>query len=212
MKFTTFALTFRPRLLDDDHVAKLAKWITQRSVYYHIVTEKKDGARHIHAALVLRKEMARSNLQTLLGRLFVLDPAERRHAWCLKVWYNGDWLQQYLDKNDDTVVVSSCLPESRRLDSYFPPVPSSDKPVDKKTRCSVYYRKLESLWNEYQPPHMEVNTVTVRNFLFKMMYAERVIDIIRDDKGVIQVARHLTRWLKKLDESTIELPPYEKEE
>jgi hypothetical protein len=44
------------------------------------------------------------------------------------------------------------------------------------------------------------------------MYSLRILPVIKDDKTIIQTARHLTRWLTKKEHSTIELPPFEKEE
>jgi len=54
--------------------------------------------------------------------------------------------------------------------------------------------------------------LTARDFLFNMMYNERCINVIRDDKAIVQTARHLVRWLNKATHSTIELAPFEKEE
>jgi len=45
-----------------------------------------------------------------------------------------------------------------------------------------------------------------------MMYAERVLPVMRDDKTIVQTARHLVRWLNKTSYSSIELAPFEKEE
>ena len=74
------------------------------------------------------------------------------------------------------------------------------------------YWELEKLWYEHSRPGIEVNTENVRHFLFSMMYNKRLINIIKDDKTIIQTARHLTRWINKVDYSTIELAPFEKEE
>jgi len=187
----------------------MTKWIRKHCLYYHVVTEKLDTDRHVHAALVLNKEMTKSNIITYWSRLFPnLTSEERRYCTEIKIWYNYDWLDQYLNKDDDTRVVQSSLPEAGFLNSYFP-----DKPTpERKSRCSPYYVKLEKLWFENITPGTHVNTVNVRNFLFDMMYSKRLIDVIRDDKGIVQVARHLTRFLNKSTTSTIELPPFEKEE
>lgn len=210
-KFSTYSITFRPRNgVDDDQIKRFDKWVRKQSIHYHVVTEKQDDKRHIHAAVVLNRPLTRSNVSTALSRLYPsLDSSEKRHAWCLKVWYNNDWLSEYLDKDDDTVVVCSCLPEIGHLESFYPP---KEDVSTRTARCSVYYHRLESLWYEHQATEVAVNTVNVRHFLFRMMYSLRVIDVIRDDKGIIQVARHLTRFLNKTEESTIELAPFETEE
>jgi len=216
LKFKTFAITIRPRDgIDDDAIAVVNDWIRKRCEYYHVVTEKTGSARHIHAALYLRLEITKSNMNTLLCRLgskIGLDNDEisvLRKG--LKILYSNDFVTSYLNKDDDTKVISTSLPESKFLDSWYPPKPLSR---NKKhiQRHSKYYWELEALWFQHKRPIEEVNTQNVRNFLFNMMYCKRLIPVIRDDKSIVQTARHLTRFINKKDESTIELAPFENEE
>lgn len=212
MKCSTFALTIRPRNgVTDSMISTIVNWIKSRCLYYLIVTEKLDSARHVHAGIVLKKEVTRSNLCMSLSRLLndSLDHEERRVFLSgIKIMYNDDWINNYLNKDDDTVIIESSLPEAGFLESYYP----VQETTTRKPRCSAYYVNLERLWYENKIPGTEVNTLVVRDFLFELMYNKRVIDIIRDDKGIVQVARHLVRFLKKATESTIELAPFEKEE
>lgn len=211
LKIHTFAVTFRP--LDgvtDDDVDKLTTWVKRKSDYYHIVTEKTGTERHVHAAVFLKDPMVHSNFSTLLVFLFKrLDATEKRvFRTGIKPMYNYDWVTNYLDKDDDTVVIASCLPESLYLESIFP----VQKKRGQKNSKNPYYDELETLWYTHVETHREINTVNARHFLFKMMYSERSIKILRDDKCIIQTARHLVRYLKRTDESTIALPPFEEEE
>lgn len=180
--------------------------------YYHVVTEKQGSQRHVHAGIVLKQPTTKSNLGVMVKRLFKdFDTAEQRVLLQgVKIMYNMDFIDHYLNKDDDTVVISTCLPEAGHMEKYFPPKPNTDAVRTKK--CSAYYHELEHLWYEHKQPHEEVNTMCVRDFLFKMMYSLRIIPVIRDDKTIIQTARHLCRWLNKSETSTIELPPFEKEE
>lgn len=212
MKFSTYALTFRPKDgVDDDQVQKLTAWISKRCVYYHIVTEKTGSARHLHAGLFLRTPITRSNIGVLLSRLFADLPSNEKRVWLngIKIMYNEDFIDKYLDKDDDTVVIASCLPEKGHLESYFP---SKPLPVERTRKCSAYYHELETLYYKFVEPHTDVNTMNVRNFLFKMMYSERCIPVIKDDKTIIQTARHLVRWINKAEYSTVVMPPFEQEE
>jgi len=215
-KFKTFAVTIRPRNgIDDDAVTVVTEWIRKRSQYYHVITEKTGSAKHIHAALYLRLEITKSNMNTLLCRLgkkIGLDNEEitvMRQG--LKILYSNDFVTTYLNKDDDTVVIATSLPEKQLLESWYPPKPL---PLNKKKvqRHSKYYWDLEALWFTHKRPIEECNTQNVRNFLFNMMYAKRLIPVIRDDKSIVQTARHLTRFINKKDESTIELAPFENEE
>lgn len=212
MKFSTYALTFRPKDgITDEQIDKLHEWIRKRSKYYHIVTEKTGSAKHLHAGLVLRVPVTRSNISVLLTRLFQGLNNEERRVWLngIKIMYNKDFIDNYLEKDDDTVVIASSLPENGCLDSYFPPKPAS---VQRTRKCSAYYHELETLYWQHVEVGTDVNTMNIRNFLFKMMYSERCIPVIKDDKTIIQTARHLVRWIKKEEYSTIVIPPFEREE
>ena len=212
-KFKTYAFTLRPQDgIDDEHIKKMEKFVRKNCEYYHLISEKTGYARHLHAALYLKKESSRSHLSVQFSRLFSdLSPTERTVMLKgLKVLYNNDWVTNYLDKDDDTVVIASNLPEKNHLEAWYPV--KQDIDANKKKKCSHYYWELEELWYKYQPVDAEVNTMVVRDFLFRMMYAERVLPVMRDDKTIVQTARHLVRWLNKTSYSSIELAPFEKEE
>lgn len=214
LKFKTFALTLRPlNGITDDQIEKLTSWIRKRSEHYHVITEKTGSARHLHSACYLKLAVSRSNFLVVYTRLlktFDLNWDELNVAKKgVVILYNNDFVTNYLNKDDDTQVVVSCLPEISRLESWYPLKPEVKKRVEKHSK---YYWQLESLWYKYTGPSYEINTPNVRDFLFKMMYSERCISVIKDDRQIIQTARHLTRWLKKEVNCPFELPPFEKEE
>lgn len=213
-KFSTFAFTLRPKDGISDNDIKLTMGFVRRTAeYYHVVTEKTGSQRHIHAAVVFKTPTSKGEVCTRLLRLFPeLSPEEKpvlRRG--VKIMYNMDFINNYLDKDDDTVILGSALPEAGCMESYFPPKPLSLEGT-KERKCSIYYHELERMWYENRQPHHDVTTVTTRDFLFEMMYDKRCLPVIRDDKQIIQTSRHLTRWLNKLSSSTIELPVFEKEE
>lgn len=212
--YKTFAITIRPKDgVSDQHVDKTMKWCRKHALYYHVITEKTGSQRHIHAGVFLNKEKKKNDVCIMLCGLFKDLTAEEKSVLRkgVKIMYNWDFIDNYLDKDDDTCVVGSNLPEERHIEGYFPP-----KPLEKKEgsarKCSLYYHELERMWYEHRNPAFEVTTVTTRDFLFEMMYDKRILPVIRDDKQIIQVSRHLTRWLNKVTSSSIELPVFEKEE
>lgn len=212
-KVKTFALTLRPEGgITDDQVSTLSQWVKKKCSYYYVITEKTGWQRHVHAGLIMPKAITRSNVVTMMMRLFSdLSPQEKtvfRNG--IKVMYSPDFMLNYMDKDDDTVVVEKNLPE-KALESYFPPKPEA-LPVRKAKKCSLMYHELERLWYERHTAEYEVNTRTVRDFLWKLMYDERVWPMIEDDKKKIQVSKNLTRWLNKHSSCMMELPEYEKEE
>lgn len=215
-KYRSYAITVRPKDgITDRQVTLFAKFVRKTCDHYHVVTEKTGHERHLHAGLFLKDATTRSNFVTRIQRLFKDLTTQEKSVLRqgIKIMYNVDFINTYLDKDDDTVVIESSLPEAGHLESFFPP-----KPVPKAVaakRCSLYYHELERLWFEHCPTDMEITTRTIRNFLFKMMYQKRCIPVIRDDKQIVQTARHLCRWLTQSEhcsDNAISLAPYEHEE
>lgn len=210
-KFVTFAFTVRPRDgVTDDHIQSFVKYIKSKCTYYYIITEKKDDERHIHAATVFKKPVTRSNVCTCIVRIFSdLSPEERKVLQQgVRVMYNSDFMNKYMEKDDDTVVIERNLPESGCIESFFPP------PLKKKTTTlsnHAMIKNLERLWHEYMLPHVEINTPNVRDFLFDMQYNKRRIGLM-EDKRMFQVSKWLVRWMNRTDRCKLELPPFEKEE
>jgi len=202
--YKTYAITVRPRAgITDDQVDRLSTWIRKQCEYYHVVTEKKDEQRHLHAALFLKTSKERKNvISMLLNQMKDLDGEERtvlRKG--VKLMYNMDYIDNYLDKDDETVKVISNLP-----DKYLG-FPEKEDSLDRK--ADPYYAKLEKLWYEHQHTGVEVCGQTCRDFLYDLMYNKRLIRIIADDKRIMQVARHLMRYLKKATVCNLEVPPWE---
>lgn len=215
-KFKTFAFTLRPRDgVTDKQIQKLNKYIRNKCEYWHVITEKTDDERHVHAALVMKEPTTRSNISTYLSRMYkdLEDDEHKVMLSGLKIMYNEDFIRKYMDKDDDTVVVDSNLPEEGFLESYFPPKPKEEGVKAKRQLAyHQYMKELEALWREHQPVHVEVNTENVRDFLFNMQYNKRLIGLI-DDKKLIQVSKWLTRWMNKVEWChTGFLPPFEHEE
>jgi len=211
---STFAITLRP--LDgvtDTQIDVLTTFVKQRCKYYYIITEKENESRHVHAGVFLDKAVTPCNFRTLLLRKFrtLSDPEQRVFRKGIVVMFNSDWINKYLHKGDDTVVIAQSLPEAGHLESYYPP-PLEATAGRARNSMNPYYAHLRTLWYQHSDPNRDINTENCRHFLFKMMYAMDLIKIIRDDKTIVQTARHLTRYLKKLEYSTIELPLYEHEE
>lgn len=214
-KGKTFAFTLRPRNgITNSDIVKMEKFVRSKCEYYHVITEKLDDERHIHAALILKSAMTRSDVSTYLKRMFKhLEPDEQKvMLQGLKVMYNSDFINNYLNKDDNTVVVASNLPEVGCLESYFTPKPPpKDVSLSRRLAFHSLMDELEKLWFEHVPPHLEKNTINARNFLFDMQYSKRLIGLM-DDKRMVQTSRWLVRWMNKSERCSFELPPFEKEE
>lgn len=213
-KFTSFAFTLRPRdgITNADR-DKFTAWAVKRSEYYSIVTEKLGSQRHVHAGLIFKVSVTRSNVCQLLKQLFSpsWSPEEIRVLFQgVKIMYNMDWIDNYLTKDDDTVLVAQCLPEAGHLESYFP---SKPPPKERSPRCSIKFHELEKLWYEHVPTWKEKNAANCRHFLWDIMYNKRIYPMVEEDRKQIQLSRNLSRWLNKEDECSfdIQLFPGEKD-
>lgn len=72
-----------------------------------------------------------------------------------------------------------------------------------KEAKEVDYHELERLWYAICPL-VEINLVSTCDFVFDMMYRRRILSVC-DDKSIIQISRHLNRWLKKMNRSNIDV-------
>lgn len=213
-KFTTYALTVRPRSgVTDNDISVLVRFIKKHCEYYYVITEKLSDERHIHAALFLKCSKTRSNVCTYVTRLYKHFDSEERNVLQkgVKILYSNSFLTEYMNKDDDTVVIERNLPELNVLDAYYPPKPIS---TDAKRRLNLHatMEQYESLWRTHVSSLTEVNTKTVRDFLFDMQYNERLIGLM-DDKKLIQHSRWFTRWFHRAQACPDSfLPPFESEE
>lgn len=212
-KFKTFAFTLNPRDgVSTAHLLLIEKYTRKHCEYYHVITEKTGSQRHIHAAWILKSPVTRSHVSMYMKRMFSdLDPIEQKvMLQGLKVMYNKDFIESYMDKNDDTVVICSNLPEKGSLETYFPPKKEKAKP-DRRLAYHQMMDDLEKLWHSHVSPHVEKNTANARDFLYDMQYNKRLIGLM-DDKKLNQVSRWLVRWMNKAETCLLDLPPFEKEE
>lgn len=198
MSHCSFAVTHRPRGgITDDDISLFTKWCRKQCAYFFVITEKEDEARHLHAALFLKKKTSHSNVANTILRVFKnLDVEERSVLRSgIKAMYNSDFITSYMEKGDDTVVIERNLPEVSTLDSYFADVP--DKRKRGPSAADPFYANLEKLWWEFKRPIEETNPSNLRNFLMNMMNKERRIRVISDNRKIFQISCALSRYINQ---------------
>lgn len=206
-KFSTYAITLRPiNGVTDIELEGFQKLVKRICSHYHVVTEKTGHERHIHAALYLKRECTRSNVSMIITRhckKFSYDDSERKVALQgVKIMYNHDWLEKYLDKDDSTEVICSDLGPRESLIAMYP-----EKPREKaKPKASLYYHHLEELWKEHEGDPDDFSIQDVHGFMFRMMYHDRLINVTRDDRTLTNVTKNLYRFLLKRDVPDYEMP------
>lgn len=211
VKYKSFALTVRPRDgATSAHDDLLCKFVRKQCDYYYIISEKLDDERHLHCGIFLKKAVKRADFTTVIKRVFkAFDDEEKRVLnQGVKIMYNYDFIQNYLDKDDDTEVILKNLPEESHLESYWPPSKEQEK-AKAKAAVDKYYANLEYLWFQHQPVAHEVNYHECAKFLSDLMYNKRLIRVMRDDKAIAQCAKHLSRYIRKDSTYVPELAPWE---
>lgn len=206
----SYCITIRPKDgISNQQIIDYQAWVAKKTEYSYTVTEKEHTERHIHSAIFFKEPQRIDNVKRSIIGLLKLSDTEKRVAVCIKSMYSHDWLS-YCKKGDSTQVIHSNLPEEHMLEAYF--TTSTDRSSKKSTKLT-FYSKLESLWYEQRTPADEVNPRTCRDFLFKLMYHDRVIEPLRDDRTIIQVSRHLSRYINKYETSCIDVNnTFEKDE
>lgn len=213
-KFKTYAITIRPRSgVTDSDINKFTKWVKRQCEYYYVITEKTDDERHVHSALYLKSPKTRSNVSQCILQLFKHFEKDEKSVLQkgVKILYSNSFLTQYMNKGDNTVVIERNLPEVDVLDSYYPPKPQSIS-TTRRLNMHATMEQYENLWRTHMSSLTEVNTKTVRDFLFRLQFKERVIGLM-DDKKVMQHSRWFTRWFHHVDSCPDNfLAPFEHEE
>lgn len=207
-KYHVFAITHRPKDgVTQNDIVVFENYLRRRGQYYKLITEKEGHERHIHCVVCFDPSVFKANVVRDVLKLYPELSEEERIVLRqgVKVVYDSNWLS-YLDKGDSTVLISENLPDGC-LDSFYPEESSN------KTRKNLsYYSRLEKLWYENEGNDKHPTASNCRDFLFDMMYCKRMIDVIRDDKSIIQVSRHLSRYLKKSKVCCIDVNIYERDE
>jgi len=205
----SYCITFRPHGgVTDKQISTLSRWIKKSSEYYFVITEKEDEARHIHASIFLNKKTTRSNLTITLSRLFKELTHEEKAVFNrgIKAQYNSDFITEYMNKGDDTVVIERNLPEIATLDKYFAEVPDKRKKGPKTT--DPFYANLEKLWFEHKRPIEECNPSNLRNFLMDMMNNKRLIRVIADNRKIFSISCALSRYINRETSFHVEPEPF----
>lgn len=205
----SFCLTHRPYGgVSDDDIALLMKWVKRNCDYYYVITEKEDVSRHIHAALFCKKPKTLSNFTTDMLRLYKDITTEEKSVLrkgC-KLQYNMDFINVYMAKGDDTVLIERNLPEEHTLDSYYSEIPAPKKKGP--SSADPFYANLEKLWFIHKRPIEECNPSNLRNFLMKMMNEVRCIRVISDNRKIFQISCALSRYINKETSYHVEPDPF----
>lgn len=214
----SWALTINPTYLDEDMIKGVTAWIKRQCKYWHIITEKKDERRHIHAGCFWKDiGISRKYLNQALKGLKCFEDCSSADKWQLgegtKIMYNSDWLDKYMDKADDTVVINSNIPEKHHLEHFWPTAIEQTKAKQKaliNKATDKYYAKLEQMWYQYRGPSVEINYENVAMFMSDMMFSARLLRVNSNTRKLSATIMCLVKYLNK-DTKFVPINYYKKE-
>jgi len=205
LKYKSFAFTIRPRQgVTDDQIKTVTKYCKNHCTYYHVITEKDAEQLHLHVGMFLKEPRARNKINEEVFRHKCFKDLDSQERPCqlngTKIMYNRDWVNKYCDKEDNTVVIASNLPELHHIDHFFPSKEEQDKAKAKAALNNAADKRmcrLEQMWYECRDPGVEVNYTNVAHFYSDMMYCTRVLRVIHCPRKLSQQIHSLVRYINK---------------
>ena len=162
-KYNTWAITIRPTNgITNEQIECVTNWIVKSCDYYHIVTEKDGWERHLHAALFLKRDDHKSNLNNrilsipcLKDTLTGAEQVVMRKG--TKIMYDWNWINKYMNPKENL----KRDPFHKDIDSFLPPVEQwevirdqrfpekGDKRAEQKFEGDPWMLKMEGLFKDY---------------------------------------------------------------
>lgn len=202
-KYQSFMITYRPKGgVTDSEISVICKLLRKKSEYRYIITEKVDEERHVHAAVFYTEDDASTHSsfnQKFKRKLY--DNMSKGSIWNKafvgKPMYNDSIITNYLDKDDDTVVIEKNLPEMKTINQYFKNTEKFDKKIAKAG--DPYYHRLSQGYEDWQEVGTIMNTLSVEKYLCHRMYKARDLRLITEPRKMKATIRSLLSYLKKSD-------------
>ena len=201
MSYRAWAITIRPRNgICDDRVSDYIDWIekSQKIVGAYGVLEKCAEERHLHLALFFEEARRKGDVNKQIERIFSRRVVEVGELKVLRlgtrILYSDDFIQKYLDKDDDTQVVINCVPPNTA--EYYPSQEEQDAVQLRSNAVDQYYHSLASKFNEWKARVgvTERDVQVCRWWMGVAMFGEKTIRVIADERKFNQIVNCLYRY------------------
>lgn len=200
--FSAWALTVRPKDGLTDTMLQAIDKFAHRCKYHLLGVEKEGTDKHAHLGIFLDKPSTKSNICNRLlaaPALKCLASAEVKVLRAgVKIMYNSDYIFGYIgneDKGDAYTEVSRSLPDDiGELESFYPPPgdTSAKKPV------SIWYATRAAAYDGPTP----ATEVSVLRHLMTLMFSEKTIEVIADQRILQQKCRALKAYINSYTDPT----------
>lgn len=191
-KYRAYGFTVRPiNGVTDEVVKRYTEWVERQAGWY-LCTEKEGSERHIHCGVYFEEPRTRGDVVKAIVRILkrgsVTDAECRVARSGVRIMYSDDFIDQYLNKDVDSVCVSMDLGIRRK--DYYPTQEEQDR-VQARAVDPVL-QKYESLWNEWDEKEDNPSKDLVKYFCVDMWFKSRQVCVpdVKRQKGVIHNVFH----------------------
>ena len=194
--YSSYAVTISTKEQVEGELEEVITKFLHKQPFSYGVIESKNGSLHSHFQLWLDEPRPKSQVfKQFKKNVMALAPTSlAKYAILAKIAYSDDYIT-YMDK--EIIKVLSDNPPLGDTSPYYPSQEEQDKVQAKANAKDGYYHMLSELWHEYNPNYEECETTKydVAHFLFDIMFKEKRIQVITDDKRRKQVAKCLWKYL-----------------
>lgn len=182
-------MTVRPRSGLTDDMIKRAVTCFEKLDGAFAVTEKTGSERHLHAAMFLKKEVKKcqivERMKVIQGEMDVDELRVLKSG--VKVLYSDDWVKQYLDKQDSTVIVYDGLPDD--MGSYYPDPESQAGAIGRNGNTPIGLTTL------FQKSQRDVTLGNCLDFLRELWFVKRTQPPPRTETMQLEESKKLFLYL-----------------
>ena len=210
--YSSFCITIRPREgLKDSRLKDYITWSSKQAGAYG-VCEGEGVSKHLHLQVFTSTPRHKGDVARAVERIFKRQEYDSSELKVLRqgvrIAYNDDWIDNYLQKTDDVDVVISDVPENS-ID-YYPTETEQEIVRARKTAVDEYFFNMSQDLTEWlervylcEGGDYHPTLTLVKHFIGDMMYKERKYRVIQDPRKVSQVCHSLYHYFNKNDKALL---------
>lgn len=179
--------------VSDETIQVFTKWAKKATMHHIVLEHGSSGTKHLHALVCYENSKIKRNIQDFVWRHHVKNFNEgnniQKYAVRVDVLYDSHWIEEYLKKEANYVVHSTNYDAQRESDYYPEPgVKEALESLQTAFARSDYWGDLATKFEEhYLPKHHNIRPAqypieAIHEFYFGLMFAERSIPVISDDR------------------------------
>ena len=209
-KFRSFCITVRPKNgLHVEYAQAVEKYIRKQKHYVYTY-EKEAEARHLHAQIFFEDAVRKSNIQTALKRIAEKhdenwNAASRKVLVSgVKIAYNDNFMDNYITKEGGTIGMEAYNPPDN-TEEFYPTLEEQAAVQATANATDRQFHKLKELWDTHYPDYTQ-HQKTLKDvglFIYDLMFEEKVIPVITDDRRRKQLVKALTHYIFPYGQSAI---------